>query len=214
MTVTFAAVDWIMSLEPAVVLDDLRAAHRRRAGAGGAGARDQRAVDARADRSRSPRTLTPRHFHDLGKLMLAFVMLWAYLSFSQFLIIWSGNLPEEIPWYLERMPGGWQAVSRSRSSSGTSRCRSAAAVARPQAQPRLLAKVAVVVLVDAPRGPHLAGRTDVRAPRASRFTGWTSRCRSAWPASGCSCSRGTLRSRALLPVNDPYFKEAFAHEAH
>ena len=41
------------------------------------------------------------HFHDLGKLMLAFVMLWAYFSFSQFLIIWAGNLPEEIPWYLD-----------------------------------------------------------------------------------------------------------------
>jgi hypothetical protein len=51
--------------------------------------------------------LTPRHLHDLGKLTLAFVMVWAYFSFSQFLIIWSGNLPEEIPWYLERMRGGW-----------------------------------------------------------------------------------------------------------
>ena len=42
----------------------------------------------------------PKQFHDLGNLMLAFVMLWAYLAFSQFLIIWAGNLPEEIPWYL------------------------------------------------------------------------------------------------------------------
>jgi hypothetical protein len=52
--------------------------------------------------------LTARHFHDLGKLLLAFVMLWAYLSFSQFLIIWSGNLPEEIPWYIRRLGSGWQ----------------------------------------------------------------------------------------------------------
>jgi hypothetical protein len=49
-----------------------------------------------------------KHFHDLGNLMLAFVMLWAYISISQFLIIWSGNLPEEIPWYLHRLHGGWQ----------------------------------------------------------------------------------------------------------
>ncbi|MEJ7709238.1 MAG: hypothetical protein WKF84_05095 [Pyrinomonadaceae bacterium] len=47
------------------------------------------------------------HLHDLGKLMLAFVMVWAYFSFSQFLIIWSGNLPEETPWYLRRMQGTW-----------------------------------------------------------------------------------------------------------
>ena len=46
--------------------------------------------------------------HDLGKLMLAFVMLWAYVNLSQFLIVWSGNLPEEIPWYLARFQGGWQ----------------------------------------------------------------------------------------------------------
>lgn len=45
---------------------------------------------------------------DLGKLMLAFVMLWAYFAFSQFLIMWSGNLPEEIPWYLKRTSNGWQ----------------------------------------------------------------------------------------------------------
>ena len=62
-------------------------------------------------------------FHDLGKLLLAFVMLWAYFSFSQFLIIWSANLPEEIPWYLSRMRGGWQVVGIA-SSCSTSCCRS------------------------------------------------------------------------------------------
>jgi putative effector of murein hydrolase LrgA (UPF0299 family) len=51
--------------------------------------------------------LTPRHLHDIGKLLLALVMVWAYFSFSQFLIIWTGDLPEEIPWYLARMRGGW-----------------------------------------------------------------------------------------------------------
>jgi hypothetical protein len=54
--------------------------------------------------------VTPRHLHDLGKLLLAFVMMWAYLSFSQFLIIWAGNLPDEIPFYVERLRGGWQYV--------------------------------------------------------------------------------------------------------
>jgi hypothetical protein len=50
-------------------------------------------------------------FHDLGKLLLAFVMVWAYFSFSQFLIIWSGNLPEEGKWYFERLRGGWQYIA-------------------------------------------------------------------------------------------------------
>lgn len=55
--------------------------------------------------------LTPRHLHDLGKFLLALVMVWAYFSFSQFLIIWAGNLPTEIPWYLARLRGGWQFVA-------------------------------------------------------------------------------------------------------
>ncbi len=49
--------------------------------------------------------------HDLGKLAFAFVMLNIYLAFSQFLIIWSGNLPEEIPWYLDRLRGGWGVIA-------------------------------------------------------------------------------------------------------
>lgn len=55
--------------------------------------------------------VTPRHLHDLGKLLLAFVMLWAYMAFSQFLIIWSGNLPHEITFYLARLSGGWQYLA-------------------------------------------------------------------------------------------------------
>jgi hypothetical protein len=51
------------------------------------------------------------HFHDLGKLLLALVMLWSYFAFSQFLIIWSANLPEEIRWYLPRTKGGWGIIA-------------------------------------------------------------------------------------------------------
>jgi len=53
----------------------------------------------------------PNHFHDIGNLMLAFTMLWAYTNFSQFLIIWSGNLPEEIPWFIRRTTGGWGVIA-------------------------------------------------------------------------------------------------------
>ena len=54
--------------------------------------------------------LTAKHLHDLGKLMLALVMLWAYMSFSQYLIIYSANLPLEITWYIRRLNGGWEWV--------------------------------------------------------------------------------------------------------
>jgi hypothetical protein len=55
--------------------------------------------------------VTKKHLHDLGKLMLALVMLWAYLNFAQLLITWSGNLPTEIMWYIKRWNGGWGWVS-------------------------------------------------------------------------------------------------------
>lgn len=52
-----------------------------------------------------------KHFHSVGNLTFAFVILWAYMSFAQFLIIWSGNLPEEIAWYLKRCSTGWKLVA-------------------------------------------------------------------------------------------------------
>jgi len=57
------------------------------------------------------RWLRTDHFHDLGKLLFAFVFLWAYLGYSQYLIIWTGNLAEETPWYLHRSSHGWQAIA-------------------------------------------------------------------------------------------------------
>jgi hypothetical protein len=55
--------------------------------------------------------LTPTYLGDLAGLMFAGVVLWAYMSFSQYLIIWAGNLPEEIMWYLHRMQHGWTALA-------------------------------------------------------------------------------------------------------
>ncbi len=54
--------------------------------------------------------LKPKEVHDHGKLMLAFLMLWAYFSYSQFLITWAGNLPDEISWFTRRLYHGWGGV--------------------------------------------------------------------------------------------------------
>jgi len=57
----------------------------------------------------SSRSAVPaKVFHDLGNMLLAFVIFWIYVAFAQLLIIWSGNLPKEISWYLPRSRGGWQ----------------------------------------------------------------------------------------------------------
>jgi hypothetical protein len=63
-----------------------------------------------ADRPPFAGSIHPAHMRDFGSLLLAFVMFWAYMAFSQFLLIWVGNLPEEIPWYLRRSRAGWQYV--------------------------------------------------------------------------------------------------------
>jgi len=120
VTVTFAAIDWIMSLMPqwysttfgllagigqalsafsfAIVCtawsDRVAADAKRTAGATGP----------------KPGELASR-FHDLGNLLLMFVMTWAYLAFTQYLIIWAEDLPNEIAWYLPRVETSWRVVA-------------------------------------------------------------------------------------------------------
>jgi hypothetical protein len=109
LTMSFAAVDWVMSLEPhwySTIYGVLII--------GGQILNAMAFVIAVAallvDRGPLGGVIGTEQFHDLGKLLLAFVMVWAYFAFSQLLIIWSANLPEEIPWYLSRMRGGWEVV--------------------------------------------------------------------------------------------------------
>jgi hypothetical protein len=108
-TVTFASIDWYMSLEPewfSTIYGFIFVA----AWSLSALAFTIAAMARLSHEEPMRRIVAPLHFHDLGKLLLALVMLWAYFAFSQYLIIWSGNLPEEIGWYLERMHGAWGAI--------------------------------------------------------------------------------------------------------
>jgi hypothetical protein len=110
ITVTFASVDWAMSLNPewfSTIYGLLFVA----AWALSALAFAIAILSVLGQREPMSRVVRPNHFQDLGKLMLAFVMLWAYFAFSQFLIVWSGNLPEEIQWYLPRTRGGWGVIA-------------------------------------------------------------------------------------------------------
>lgn len=56
-------------------------------------------------------TVTTEHYHDLGKLLFGFVVFWAYIAFSQYMLIWYANMPEETVWYLSRQTGDWTIVS-------------------------------------------------------------------------------------------------------
>jgi hypothetical protein len=108
-TVTFASVDWVMSIEPrwySTIYGLLFMV-------GQALAAMAFAIIILAWLSESEplsSVVRPSHFQDLGSFLLTFVMLWAYMEFSQYLIIWGGNLSEEIPWYIRRMQGVWGHV--------------------------------------------------------------------------------------------------------
>jgi hypothetical protein len=110
MGMTFAAVDWAMSLEPhwfSTIYGVMFIV-----GQGLATLAFAIIVSARLSRHAPfDRWLSADHFHDLGKLLFAFVMLWAYVAYSQYLIIWSANLAEETPWYVHRTGHGWDLVA-------------------------------------------------------------------------------------------------------
>ena len=106
ISTTFAVIDWIMSLEPHWYSTMFAVIYMV-----GAGLITWAFVILVAvplsDKKPLNQLLTNERLRDLGTFMLACVMLWAYTSFSQLLIIWGGNLPEEITWYMTRLHGGW-----------------------------------------------------------------------------------------------------------
>jgi hypothetical protein len=110
LTATFSVVDWVMSLEPDwmstiyglifVVIHVFTALAFVIVVAG-----------RFADHEPLAAVASPSRFHDLGTLLFAFTMLWGYLSFSQFLIIWAGNLKSELTWYVHRGLGEWAGLA-------------------------------------------------------------------------------------------------------
>lgn len=108
--VTFASIDWFMSLEPewySTIYGFIFLASWTLSALAFVVA----VMAALAGHEPMNRIVAQLHFHDLGKLLLAMVMLWSYFAFSQFLIVWSGNLPEEIHWYLPRINGAWGVIA-------------------------------------------------------------------------------------------------------
>jgi len=110
LAVTFAGIDWIMSLNPhwySTLFGFLMM------GGQGLTTLAFTIIISHYLSKRPPmqELLKPAHFHDLGKLSLAFTMLWAYFNFSQFLLTYAANLVEEVPYFLARMNHGWQYLA-------------------------------------------------------------------------------------------------------
>jgi len=206
LTITFASFDWLMSLEPhwfSTIYGVLIM--------GGQGLSAMAflivALVWLSRRKPLDAIIAPAHFHDLGNLMLAFVMLWAYFSFSQYLIIWSGNLPEEIAWYLHRLQTGWRFVGLTLVLFHFAVPFCVLLSRRVKREADMIVKVAIGILIArlvdlfwliAPEF-HTSGLSvswlDAVLP-ASLFTLWL------------GCFVWQLRGRAILPVHDPEFDEA------
>lgn len=212
LTMTFASVDWIMSLDPHWY-SSMFAPLIMVGYVVGALALSLVVVIHLAGSDPLASVLRPRHVHDLGKLLLAFVMVWAYFAFSQFLIIWAGNLPEEIPWYMSRLHGGWEwaalgllllhfvvpfmlLLSRSLKRDF-----------------KRLGRVALLVLVM--HFVDLYWLVNPAFDRALTDFHWLDLAAVAglggvWLATFL----GRLGSHPLLPVKDPHLLEALDHDAH
>lgn len=153
--------------------------------------------------------LTQRHLHDMGKFTLALVMVWAYFSFSQFLIIWAGNLPEEIPFFLRRMNHGWGWVGLAL-VFGHFALPFALLLSRDLKRNfKLLRNIALFILCM--RFVDLFWLTKPFAYENFHFTWMDITAPAGMVGLWLAYFFTNLQQRPLLPVNDPNLEEALAH---
>ncbi|HLB44657.1 MAG TPA: hypothetical protein VJK49_04660 [Candidatus Limnocylindrales bacterium] len=216
LTVTFASVDWVMSLDPhwfSTIFGMLFMVGQ----ALSAMAFTIAMLAICAPDEPFHGRLKAIHFHDLGKLMFALVMLWAYLAFSQFLIVWAGNLPEEIPWFIARLNGGWQWIALVivighfalpflllLSSDLKRNVRALSLVAAAIVLMRFVDTYWLIVPAFAHDGDPAAFHPHWMDLAALVGLG------GLW----LTVFFRVLQGRERLPMNDPYFKDALAHGGH
>jgi hypothetical protein len=212
LTVTFASVDWLMSLQPhwfsTIYGFYLIASQALLAFA------FLIVIALFLSRSEPMAGIyQSRHFHDWGKFLFAFVMIWAYFSYSQWLITWAGNLPEEISFFLPRVRGsfGWIALlivlfhftvpfalllSRDLKRNG-----------------RLLAGVALGLMFM--RWVELFWQVEPAFHERHATFDWLYLAAPLFLGGlWLFFFARTLKTRPLLPLHDPYLPEAIAHEHH
>jgi hypothetical protein len=211
LTLTFASVDWIMSLDPtftSTIFGILML------GGQGLSTLSFTVLVMAAMSKTKPYAdvIKPDHFHDFGKLMLAFTMLWAYFNVSQLIIIWSANLPEEIPWYVKRLQGSWAPMSVA-VLLGHFALPFAVLLSRDlKRKASTLSMIALWVLamrvVDMTWvvAPNFAGRTMISWLDVALVIGMGG----IWVI----LFARNLAGRAVVPAHDPHFEEALAHGGH
>ena len=213
-TVTFMSIDWVMSLDPhwySTIFGVLTL--------GGQGLSTMAftilMMSLLVKFQPMSQVANADQFHDHGKLMFAFVMLWAYFSVSQLLIIWSANLPEEIPFYLARLNGPWYPVSVALLFGQFALPFLLLLSQSFKRNPDIVKWIALLILV-----MRIVDITWTIGPVESFHREGSS---ISWLDFAVAIGIGglwlmlffrNLSGRALLPARDPYFKEAIAHGRH
>jgi hypothetical protein len=111
LTLTFAAFDWLMSVDPRFYSTIFGVYWFAGSFMGIFAVTIIAARASRDDATQFGAHVSTEHVHSLGKFLLAFVAFWAYIAFSQFMLIWIANVPEEVPWFILRTQGGWLPVA-------------------------------------------------------------------------------------------------------
>lgn len=110
LTITFAAFDWLMSLTPHWFSTIYGVYYFSGAAVGFFAVVILAMIGLQAS-GRLASTVTEEHYHELGKFLFGFIIFWGYIAFSQYMLIWYANIPEETTWYLPRQQGTWAVVS-------------------------------------------------------------------------------------------------------
>ena len=213
VTITFAAIDWVMSLDPAwssTIYGLIFVASWSLSALAFA----ILVMSWLASREPMNEVVRTSHFHDWGNLMMALVMLWMYFAFSQYLIIWSANLPEETTWYVARKHGGWGVIALGivilQFVFPFMTLLSRAAKKSPQKLGMLALLILITRVVDViwlieptfNRERFHLSWMDIVAPIAIG---------GVWMAT----FTWQLQKRSLVPINDPQLEQALtAHAAH
>jgi hypothetical protein len=213
LTITFASIDWVMSLDPAwsSTIFGLIFVASWSLSALAFGILVMAWLEKREPMNAVVRT---SHFHDWGNLMLTLVMLWTYFAFSQYLIIWSGNLPEETTWYVARKHGGWGVIALAivilQFAFPFMTLLSRAAKKSPQK----LALLAVLIL--AMRIVDVIWLVEPSFNREHFHLSWMDLVAPiAMGGLWIATFTWQLQKRALVPINDPQLEQALtAHAGH
>ncbi|PTL84033.1 hypothetical protein [Vitiosangium sp. GDMCC 1.1324] len=209
LTITFAGFDWLMTLTPLWQSTIFGVYYFAGSFLAAFCVLTISAVNAQG-KNEFGSLLTTAHYHNLGKLMLAFTAFWAYIAFSQFLLIWIANLPEEAGWYKLRIEGPWRSVSLVVFFFGFLLPFFTLLSRNLKLKPKLLAMVAVYLMV-----MHAVDMYwliwPAFSPQAPSFH-WT--IITAFAGVGGLAVAGAIwlaRGRYTVPVKDPYIAEALRY---